>query len=227
MYIIIGETTPKSRNEEQDPSVVTGCTKDPNPNKGPVPNVESFKLAPHPAAAASGAGTGAFKETEERAVDTALPGDMGANSPRSQQMRVEQVKNATELKEDRKEYNQSKEVFRHLTDSDLKSANQNEVMIANKSIKSMQDGVDTFNAKVSMYTNTEGDYARIAVEVGYKFCFSGPLSSADQAEKVLRRFTPKVAEYWKYFEKGRKLRKELESNGKEVDVKALEDAASE
>ena len=92
---------------------------------------------------------------------------------------------------------------------------------------SMQDGVDTFNAKVSMYTNTEGDYARIAVEVGYKFCFSGPLSSADQAEKVLRRFTPKVAEYWKYFEKGRKLRKELESNGKEVDGKALEDAASE
>jgi len=175
--------------------------------------------------ATSGAGTGAPKETEERAVDTAQPGDYGANSPRSQKMQVEQVKNATELKKDREEYTQSKEVFRHLTDSDLKSGKHHKVKIAHTSVKSIQAGVDSFNAKVSMNTNTEGDYARIAVEVGYNYFYSGPLdpSSVEQARNVLANFTPLVEEHWKYFEEGRK----LQPLGKKVDGKAFEDAASE
>lgn len=159
---------------------------------------------------------------EEKAVDTALP---GAPSPQSQKMRVEQVKNATELKKDREEYNQNKEVFRHLTEIDLKSGKDHKVKIAHTSVKSIQAGLNLFNAKVSMHPNTEGNYARLAVEVGYNYFYSGPLdpSSVEQARKVLDNFTPLVEKHWKYFEEGRK----LQPLGKEVDGKALEDAASE
>ena len=155
-------------------------------------------------------------------VATTLP---GAPSPRSQKMRVEQVKNATELKKDREEYNQNKEVFRYLTEIDLKSGKDHKVKIAHTSVKSIQAGVNLFNAKVSMHPNTEGDYARLAVEVGYNNFYSGPLdpSSVEQARKVLDNFTPLVEEHWKYFEEGRK----LQPLGKEVDGKALEDATSE
>lgn len=167
-------------------------------------------------------GSGVGGGGEKKAVDTALP---GAPSPRSQKMRVELVKNATELTKDREEFNQNKEVFRYLTKIDLKSGKDHKVKITHTSVKSIQAGVNLFNAKVSMHPNTEGNYARLAVEVGYNNFYSGPLdpSSVEQARKVLDNFTPLVEEHWKYFEEGRK----LQPLGKKVDGKALEDAASE
>jgi len=173
-------------------------------------------------------GSGVGGGGEEKAVDTALLVDKGGNSPRSQRDSLKQAnlgKNAAELKKDREEYNQGKEVFRYLTEIDLKSGKDHKKKIAHTSVNSIQAGVDSFNAKASIHHNPEGDYARLAVEVGYNYFYSGPLdpSSVEQAREVLDNFTPLVEQHWKYFEEGRK----LQPLGKKVDGKAFEDAASE